>query len=58
MQALGVAPIRLPIDEEGNYFEFDCLIVDVNIPILLRLDVQLHHYMKLDLGDITLGTEE
>ena len=57
VQDLEVSPIRFPIEDEGN-FEFDCLIINVNIPELLGLDVQLHYHMKLDLGDITLGTDE
>eukprot|EP00172_Hildenbrandia_rubra_P001571 Plantae.Rhodophyta-Hildenbrandia_rubra.ctg2135.p1 GENE.Plantae.Rhodophyta-Hildenbrandia_rubra.ctg2135~~Plantae.Rhodophyta-Hildenbrandia_rubra.ctg2135.p1 ORF type:complete len:830 (-),score=119.74 Plantae.Rhodophyta-Hildenbrandia_rubra.ctg2135:46-2535(-) len=41
--ALFMAPIRLPIDDDGNFHELNCLIVDVDMPILFG-DVEMEKH--------------
>lgn len=54
---LGIAPIRFPIDDEGNFFEFECIIVNAAIPILLGLDAAMQHGMSINCEDRSLSAE-
>ena len=55
---VGKTPIRFPIDDEGNFFELECVIVNALILILLGLDISLCYGMIIDFGRQILGRND
>lgn len=54
--ALGIASMRFPADDHGNFFEFDCIIVDQITRILLGLNEIYSCKMDALVSNMALST--
>ena len=55
---LGVGAIRICADDDGNFIELNCYVIDADIPILLGLDVMVARGMNIMIESMNLETKQ